>query len=189
MRFTLPTILSFIVLTSAIAIPDETSLNPAAVLNKRDSYNCKGSGLCGSTPVKYCDHAVNTLIRNDDHNYGAPGYGFAPFPFFHPVNRSLTTNFPNTEAAKPSAAIAGQTAMAMAAEYSSRARIVGRVVQHVSFQETRCGGITRIFGSLVAKFVAASSMIVAARSPSTMSRIVTIGARYWSQSSGVNCTF
>jgi len=78
MRLTLPTTIAFIALTSAVAIPDETSLNPAAVLSKRNSYNCKGSGLCGSTPVKYCDQAVNTLIRNDDHNYGAPGYVLPP---------------------------------------------------------------------------------------------------------------
>jgi hypothetical protein len=189
MCFTVPTILAFIVWTSAIAIPDETSLNPVAVLNKRNSYNCKGSGLCGSTPVKYCDQAVNTLICNDDHNYRAPGYVFAPLLFFQPVNRSLTTNFLKTEAAKPSAAIAGQIAMAMAVEYSSRAQIVDKVAQRVSFQETRCGGITRKFRTLVAEFVAASSMIVAVRSLSTISRIVTIGARDWSQSSGVNCAF
>lgn len=26
--------------------------------------------MCGSFEVKYCDHAVNSLIRNDDKNYG-----------------------------------------------------------------------------------------------------------------------
>jgi hypothetical protein len=50
----------------------------------------------------------------------------------------------------------------------------------VSFQETRCGGITKRFGILVAKFVVASSMIVVVRSLSTMSRIVTIEVRHWS---------
>ncbi len=189
MHFTLPSILSFIALTSAVAIPNETSLNPAAVLNKRNSYNCLGSGLCGVTPVKYCDQAVNTLLRNNDLNYGAPGYVFTQFSLLQLANESLTTNSLNTEAANPLAEIAGQTAMVMAAECSFRAGTVDRVVQHVLFQETRCGGITRRFGVLVAEFVAVSNMIVAARSLSTMLRIATIGARYWRQRLGANCSF
>lgn len=50
-----------------------------STLNKRDSYDCKGSSSCGLLQVKYCDHAVNYLIRNDDVNYGSAGYVL----FFH----------------------------------------------------------------------------------------------------------
>ncbi|KAG9508361.1 hypothetical protein J7337_001925 [Fusarium musae] len=36
------------------------------------TYDCKGSGICSLSTfqVKYCDHAINSLIRNDDKNYG-----------------------------------------------------------------------------------------------------------------------
>ncbi|KAF4988226.1 hypothetical protein FGRMN_9896 [Fusarium graminum] len=36
------------------------------------TYDCNGSGMCSLSTfeVKYCDHAVNSLIRNDDQNYG-----------------------------------------------------------------------------------------------------------------------
>lgn len=35
------------------------------------TYDCDGSGNCGTIlQVKYCDKAVNNLIRNDDKNYG-----------------------------------------------------------------------------------------------------------------------
>ncbi|CAI4214147.1 unnamed protein product [Parascedosporium putredinis] len=48
----------------------------AGSLDRRDSFDCAGSGLCGSAVnfVRDCDIAVNTvLIRNDDINYGAAG--------------------------------------------------------------------------------------------------------------------
>ncbi|KAF5251791.1 hypothetical protein FANTH_3110 [Fusarium anthophilum] len=36
------------------------------------TYDCKGSGICSLSTfqVKYRDHAINSLIRNDDENYG-----------------------------------------------------------------------------------------------------------------------
>lgn len=39
------------------------------------TYDCDGSGICDlpswkNMYAKYCDHAVNSLIRNDDKNYG-----------------------------------------------------------------------------------------------------------------------
>ncbi|RSL39513.1 hypothetical protein CEP53_014001, partial [Fusarium sp. AF-6] len=39
------------------------------------TYDCDGSGICDLSTwknmyAKYCDHAVNSLIRNDDKNYG-----------------------------------------------------------------------------------------------------------------------
>ncbi|KAK2134601.1 hypothetical protein NOF04DRAFT_1169750 [Fusarium oxysporum II5] len=50
------------------------SLAPRSKLETRDSYDCNGSGLCGTISVKNCDDAVNNrLIRNNDVNYGAPG--------------------------------------------------------------------------------------------------------------------
>lgn len=73
-------------IVTAVAIPAESvdidvradasdiSLLPRGVLEARDSYDCKGSGLCGVINPVICDLAVNQhLIRNDDINYGAPG--------------------------------------------------------------------------------------------------------------------
>ncbi|KAF5715887.1 ferric reductase Fre2p [Fusarium mundagurra] len=36
------------------------------------TYDCKGSGICSlnTFQVKYCDHAINSLIRNAEKNYG-----------------------------------------------------------------------------------------------------------------------
>ncbi|KAF5653141.1 hypothetical protein F25303_2571 [Fusarium sp. NRRL 25303] len=48
---------------------------PRSKLEARDSYDCNGSGLCGAISVRDCDQAVNNrLIRNNNVNYGAPGW-------------------------------------------------------------------------------------------------------------------
>jgi len=70
MRFEIISTLFFAAL--ATAAPG-TSPN---TLEKRDSFDCHGSGMCGSAVnfVRDCDNAVNhMLIRNNDVNYGASG--------------------------------------------------------------------------------------------------------------------
>lgn len=73
MLFTKPYLLIMLTSVYALTIPENTSLNPATILDKRNSYNCKGAGSCATLAVKYCDQAVNTLIRNNDLNYGSAG--------------------------------------------------------------------------------------------------------------------
>ncbi|KAK6837980.1 hypothetical protein PG987_006261 [Apiospora arundinis] len=52
---------------SATAIPAE--------LQSRDTYDHKGSGLCKTMQVKYCDEAVNNfLIRDNQYRYGPSPY-------------------------------------------------------------------------------------------------------------------
>ncbi|KAI3558673.1 hypothetical protein CABS01_07360 [Colletotrichum abscissum] len=86
MRFSLFFLSALVASCSAVAIPGEHSHEhdlvmdmspvPRGVLDKRDSYDCKGSSLCSSLKVAACDDAVNNkLIRNNDVNYGAPGSG------------------------------------------------------------------------------------------------------------------
>jgi hypothetical protein len=82
MRFDIVAILAFAAVATASAIPhdhdhveDLSSPVPRSPLDKRDSYDCQGSGMCKSLQVRACDDAVNNkLIRNDAVNYGAPGY-------------------------------------------------------------------------------------------------------------------
>ncbi|KAF5686529.1 lipase 1, partial [Fusarium circinatum] len=54
--------------------PTTTSSAPPETQPTEQStkYACKGSGICSLSTfqVKYCDHAINSLIRNDDKNYG-----------------------------------------------------------------------------------------------------------------------
>lgn len=71
-------IVSFLaVAVSATAIPADDfgmSVRARSPLEKRDTYDCSGSSLCGSIPISACDNAVNNeIIRNNDVNYGAPG--------------------------------------------------------------------------------------------------------------------
>lgn len=53
-------------------------LNPGFVIThtllKRERDDCDGSSSCGLVEIKYCDQAVNNLIRNDDFTYGSSGY-------------------------------------------------------------------------------------------------------------------
>lgn len=75
-------IIAFTGIVSTSAIPEmDTSISgmdtsPISPLVKRDAYTCPDGLLCKSVQVESCDHAVNTLIRNDQ-KYGASGY--APF--------------------------------------------------------------------------------------------------------------
>ncbi|KAH6640172.1 hypothetical protein F5144DRAFT_609227 [Chaetomium tenue] len=85
MRFDIIASLVFATMDTASAIPldhdhnhveDMSSPVPRSVLDKRDSYDCKGSSMCSSLQVRACDDAVNSkLICNDDVNYGASGSG------------------------------------------------------------------------------------------------------------------
>ncbi|KZL86276.1 hypothetical protein CI238_09148 [Colletotrichum incanum] len=85
MRFSLFFLSALAATCTAVAIPEHDfvpdytqniSPVPRGVLDKRDSYDCKGSSMCSSLKVAACDDAVNNkLIRNDDVNYGAPGSG------------------------------------------------------------------------------------------------------------------
>jgi hypothetical protein len=64
-------------------LDDLSSPVPRSVLDKRDSYDCKGSSMCSSLQVSACDNAVNSkLIRNDVVNYGASGYVVQKSPPF-----------------------------------------------------------------------------------------------------------
>lgn len=90
MRFDIVAILAFAAVATASAIPHDhdhvedydhdhvealSSPVPRSPLDKRWSYDCKGSGMCRSLKISACDDAVNhKLIRNNDLNYGAPGY-------------------------------------------------------------------------------------------------------------------
>lgn len=83
MRFSLFFLSALVASAAAVVIPDhvhehdfeaDVSPAPASILEKRDSYDCKGSSMCSSLQVRACDDAVNNkLIRNDGVNYGAPG--------------------------------------------------------------------------------------------------------------------
>lgn len=83
MRFSLFFLSALVASAAAVVIPDhahehdfeaDVSPVPGNVLDKRDSYDCKGSSMCSTLQVRACDDAVNSkLIRNDDVNYGAPG--------------------------------------------------------------------------------------------------------------------
>lgn len=49
--------------------PEPTTTTPEPPL--KTTYDCDGSGNCGTIlQVKYCDHAINSLQRNDDQIYG-----------------------------------------------------------------------------------------------------------------------
>ena len=85
MRITIAVLWGFAAIAAAGTIPVprsntdsmEAGSSPAltGLLAKRDSYDCKGSSMCKSLQVRACDEAVNNkLIRNNDVNYGAPGY-------------------------------------------------------------------------------------------------------------------
>ena len=85
MRITIAVLWGFAAIAAAGTIPVprsntdsmEAGSSPAltGLLAKRDSYDCKGSSMCKSLQVRACDEAVNSkLIRNNDVNYGAPGY-------------------------------------------------------------------------------------------------------------------
>jgi hypothetical protein len=85
MRITIAVFSAFVAIAAAGTIPVprsnadfmEPGSSPAltGLLAKRDSYDCKGSSMCKSLQVRACDEAVNNkLIRNNDVNYGAPGY-------------------------------------------------------------------------------------------------------------------
>jgi hypothetical protein len=82
MRFDIAACLAFAAVATASAIPHDhhevdhlTSPVSRSSLDKRDSYDCKGSSMCSSLQVRACDDAVNNrLIRNDVVNYGASGY-------------------------------------------------------------------------------------------------------------------
>ncbi|KAF5262188.1 hypothetical protein FOXYS1_7094 [Fusarium oxysporum] len=81
MRFNTITLSILLAQSTCLAAPADGidsspgfSLAPRSKLETRDSYDCNGSGLCGTISVKNCDDAVNNrLIRNNDVNYGAPG--------------------------------------------------------------------------------------------------------------------
>ncbi|KAH6843424.1 hypothetical protein B0I37DRAFT_418525 [Chaetomium sp. MPI-CAGE-AT-0009] len=81
MRFDIASVLVFAAMATASAIPHEhvedlSSPVPRSPLDKRDSYDCKGSSMRSSLQVRACDDAVNNkIIRNDAVNYGAPGSG------------------------------------------------------------------------------------------------------------------
>ncbi|EXL58562.1 hypothetical protein FOCG_02072 [Fusarium oxysporum f. sp. radicis-lycopersici 26381] len=83
MRFNTITLSILLAQSTCLAAPADGidsspgfSLAPRSKLETRDSYDCNGSGLCGTISVKNCDDAVNNrLIRNNDVNYGAPGSG------------------------------------------------------------------------------------------------------------------
>lgn len=81
--YILSIIVSALVLAaSSTAIPhahEDTETSPVlrSPLEKRDTYDCKGSSFCGSATLSVadCDNAVNNkIIRNNDVNYGASGY-------------------------------------------------------------------------------------------------------------------
>ncbi|KAI1083428.1 glycosyl hydrolase family 71-domain-containing protein [Whalleya microplaca] len=50
--------------------PDPTTTTKDPEPEPTVTYDRDGSGLCKSMKVKYCDHAVNYLQRNDDQTYG-----------------------------------------------------------------------------------------------------------------------
>jgi hypothetical protein len=52
-----------------------TTITQQPAPTEEPTYDCKGSGECGLSTfqVKYCDHAVNYLQRNDDLTYGTSG--------------------------------------------------------------------------------------------------------------------
>jgi plasmid rolling circle replication initiator protein Rep len=75
MHFNVLAILGLTSIISASVILEKNS--SMAILNKRVTYSCAGSSLCGvqANLRKWCDAAVNSqIIRNDVINYGAPGY-------------------------------------------------------------------------------------------------------------------
>lgn len=79
MRFTIIAASLLATFVSASPVLDEK----AAELFKRESYDCNGSGMCGSAVnfVRDCNTAVNDmLVRNDVKNYGAPGYVMISHP-------------------------------------------------------------------------------------------------------------
>ncbi|KAH6693628.1 hypothetical protein F5X68DRAFT_247988 [Plectosphaerella plurivora] len=85
MRFSLFALAALAATVTGSAIPvdhthehvhEDVSLVPRSPLDKRDSFDCKGSSMCATLNVAACNNAVNfRLIRNNDVNYGAPGSG------------------------------------------------------------------------------------------------------------------
>ncbi|KAK8093281.1 uncharacterized protein PG998_014682 [Apiospora kogelbergensis] len=56
---------------------EDTDLgNATSIIEARDTFDCKGSSVCRTIPVKFCDETVNLRIkRTDEVLYGAPGSG------------------------------------------------------------------------------------------------------------------
>lgn len=62
-----------------VEVDAKTSPRLKSPLFARDTYDCKGSSLCSSLQVSFCDDAVNNkIIRNNNVNYGAPGWVVPP---------------------------------------------------------------------------------------------------------------
>jgi hypothetical protein len=93
MRFDIVSFLAFAAVATASAIPQDidqmiegpgdidhmieglASPVPESLLEKRATYDHKGSGMCRSLKVSACDHAVNhKLIRDNKQRYGSRGY-------------------------------------------------------------------------------------------------------------------
>jgi len=78
MRFEILSTLFLTSFASAAAVAPAVAEDQPPNLQKRDYFDCDGSGMCAGAVnfVRDCDIAVNTvLIRNDDLNYGASGSG------------------------------------------------------------------------------------------------------------------
>jgi len=74
MRFEILSTLFLTSFASAAAVAPAVAEDQSPNLQKRDYFDCDGSGMCAGAVnfVRDCDIAVNTvLIRNDDLNYGA----------------------------------------------------------------------------------------------------------------------
>ena len=131
------------------------------------------------------DYLVQVIWRidlgaslTDEFTRCSSGYVSAPFSFIQPLNRSLTKNSTKQRSGKSLSDNCQANSDGYGCGIFIRGTDSGQGGAAWSFQEIICGEITRRFGILVAEFVAASSMRVAAMSLSTMSRIVPIGARY-----------
>lgn len=64
----------------ASAMPTSDTSENLSIFDRRDTYSCAGSSLCGSAAglIAACDYAINyDVIRNDVVNYGAPGYVYS----------------------------------------------------------------------------------------------------------------
>jgi hypothetical protein len=57
--------------TTTAPPPPTTTKPPPPKPTPTVSYDCKGSGLCGSALnfVRHCDHAANTLRRGENYYY------------------------------------------------------------------------------------------------------------------------
>ncbi|KAI0837999.1 hypothetical protein F5Y06DRAFT_287492 [Hypoxylon sp. FL0890] len=83
MRLNIAVLMAFAAVTNAAAIPaslNQTNGNEthswSTPLDPRRIYDCKGSIMCPTLKVQWCDEGVNSkLIRNDEPNYGAAGSG------------------------------------------------------------------------------------------------------------------